>query len=244
MNLIVLSLTYTFCKTTVSMRVLRMLLASFCGSIASALLLVSGISYGLCIAGQAFLVVPSMLFTAFGYCGRRIFLTRVGESWLSIVILNGVAAAVENLTGLRSLPFYALILAAFAARALVGLMQASVKRQSRMLAVTFRQGNARAQCLGLFDTGNLLSIPDTGEPVHIVSPAIIRRLGLDETGGLRLIPFQTLGNTDGWIRVTQVEELEVRMKDGRRVYRDVWCGVAEQMLLEGKSYQAILHSSL
>lgn len=244
MNLIVLSLTYTFCKNPVSMRRLRMFLAALCGAVAAALLLLFGPGYGWTVAGQAFLIVPFMLYTSFGWNGKRAFLMRVGCSWLAIIILNGVASALENLTGLTCLTFYAGIVVLMLARVFTELLIAAVRKQGRMYAVLFVQGSARVRCLGLFDTGNLLSIPDTGEPVHIVSPAIVQKLGLDDADGLRLIPFHALGTEAGWIRVTQVEVLQVYIGREKREYHDVWLGVAEEALLKGRSYQVILHASL
>lgn len=244
MNLIVLSLTYIFCKNAVPMRHLRMFLAAVCGTVALTLLLLFGPGYGWAMAGNAFLVVPAMLYIAFGWDGKRAFVLRLGASWLSIVILDGVATALENLTGLRCLVFYAGIVVLMIARALTELMLSSVRRQGRMYRIIFMQGATSVACMGLFDTGNLLSIPDTGEPVHIVSPGILERLGVIDNGELRMIPFHALGTDEGWIRVAQVERLEVRMGRKRRTYQNVWCGVAEPALLAGRSYQAILNSSL
>lgn len=243
MNLIVLSLTYTFCKNPVSMRHLRMFLAALCGAFAAAMLLVFGPGYGWAVAGQAFLLVPLMLYIAFGWNGRRAFLMRIGCSWTAIVILGGAADALGNLTGLRHLTFYAGLAALMIARFAVELLIAAARKQGKLYPVLFVQGTSQVRCLGLFDTGNLLSIPDTGEPVHIVSPAVVRKLGLDGDGGLRMIPFCALGTQQGFIRVAQVEELRVYIGKEKRKYCNAWLGVAEEGLLAGRSYQAILNGT-
>lgn len=244
MNLIVLSLTHTFCRIPVSFRYLRMFLSALCGAVASALFLLYVPSYGLATAASALLVVPAMLVIAFGCCGKKDFIVRAAISWLSIVILDGVAEAFANLTGIRSLTLYAGIAVLMAARLLTGFLLLSVKKLGRLYAVTLRQGSTQSKCLGLFDTGNLLSIPDTGEPVHIVSPALAGRLGLCDTDGMRLIPFHALGTESGWIRVVQVEQLVVSMRGGKRTYRSAWCGIAQENLLAGRSYQMILNAGL
>lgn len=244
MNLIVLSLTYTFCKNPVSMRGLRMFLAALCGAVFSAVFLLFGPGYGWAVAGQALILVPLMLYLSFGWNGKRAFFLRIGVSWLSIVILNGVASALQNLIGLTCLTFYACIVVLMLARVLTELLIVAVKRQSRMYPTVFTQGAVSVACMGLFDSGNLLSIPDSGEPVHIVSPAVVHKLGIDDAEGLRLIPFHALGTEQGWIRVTQVQKLTVRVGKEEKVYCGAWLGVAEETLLAGKSYQAILHSSL
>lgn len=244
MNLIVLSLTFLLCKCQVSLRYLRMGLASLCGALAAALLLLFGPGYGWAVAGQAFFVVPAMLLISFGWNGKKDFLIRMGISWFSIVVLNGVASAIQNLTGLKRLTFYTAIAVLGVCRILLELLQNSVRRQGRLWNVTLYRGKCMVKCLGLYDSGNLLTIPDTGEAVHIVSPNLIEQLGMKEEGSLRLIPYQALGTASGWIRVVQVERMELQSGKKCCILSNVWLGKAEEELLKGKSYQMILNGSV
>lgn len=244
MNLIVLSLTYIFCKNPVSMRYLRMVLAAFCGTVSLTLLLVFGPGYGWSMAGHAFVLVPAMIYVAYGWNGKRSFIIRIGISWLSIVLLDGVAEALQNITGLRTIVFYASIAVLLVARVLTCFLIRAVGDLKRMFPVILYQGDKSVRCLGLYDTGNLLSMPNTGEMVHIVSGKLLARLGAEDTAGLQLIPYRALGTQEGWIRVVQLDKLEIHMGREQKIYRNVRCGVAEEVLFQGKSYQVILHSGV
>ena len=53
-----------------------------------------------------------------------------------------------------------------------------------------------------------------------------------------------MGTKEGWIRVVQLDKLEIHMGREQKIYRNVRCGVAEEVLFQGKSYQVILHSGV
>lgn len=239
MNLTVLALTDTLCKCRVSFRAMRMILAAACGAIAGALLVLFAPGFGWAVAGQAFFVVPGMLFLTFGYCGKKDGLRRLLVSWFSIVVLNGVAEAVYNLSGISVLSVYGVILVLPVSKFLVKLARNALVRQGKIYPVTLSRGEARVCCLGLYDTGNLLTVD--GEPVHIVSSGILEKVGLRKEAGLRLIPYRALGTGEGWIGVVRIERLQIGDgKDAHSVY-GAWLGCAEEGLFSGKSYQVILN---
>ena len=237
MNLAVLALTYTLCKSRIDFRVLRMLLAAACGAIAGALLVLFAPGGGW--AMQAFFVVPGMLFLTFGFSGKKDGLRRLLVSWFSIVVLNGVAEAVCNLAGISLLSFYGVVLVLPASKFLVKLARNALDKQARIYPVTLSRGKESVHCLGLYDTGNLLSVD--GEPVHIVSPGILEQVGLREEAGLRLVPYRALGTGEGWIGVARIERMQIGDDRDARILCGAWLGCAEEELFSGKSYQMILN---
>lgn len=239
MNLTVLALTDTLCRCQVRLKRTRMILAAAVGAIAGALLVLMPPGYVWAMPGQAFLVVPGMLLLAFGYHGKRDVLRRLLVSWFSIVVLNGVAEAVYNLAGISLLSFYGAVLVLFVSKFLVKLARASLERQSRIYPVTLSRGPESVRCLGLYDTGNLLTVD--GEPVHIVSSKLLERMGLLEDAGLRLIPYRALGSAQGWIGVVKIERLKIGDGNDARCVCGAWLGCAEPELFLGKSYQMILN---
>ncbi|MCM1282558.1 MAG: sigma-E processing peptidase SpoIIGA [Muribaculaceae bacterium] len=238
MNLAVLSLTYMLCKCQVSLRCLRMGLAALCMTLVSAffVLFLPGVRW------LAVAAVPVMLLFAFGWNGKKDFCIRFLVSLFAIVVLNGVAEAVQNLTGIQAPAFYMALLALPVARTLVGVTRSSLRRQGRLYSVTLFHGSKSVKCLGLFDSGNLLATA-AGEPVHIASPGILEELALLNEGEVNLIPFQSLGTREGWIRVFRVEKMQIKDGKSTRTLSDVCLGKAEQELLEGKSYRMILNGA-
>lgn len=59
--------------------------------------------YAISVLCTAIGIVPLMVFLAFGRENKKQRMVRILSSWLSIVLLNGVATAVYNLTGLENL---------------------------------------------------------------------------------------------------------------------------------------------
>ncbi len=244
MNLIVLSLTCVFCKSAVKYLKLRMAAAALFGAALSLLSYLVIPWYAGAVAACAFIVIPLMLFFAFGFGGLRLFVIRTGVSWLSIILLNGVVTAVYNLTGVRSLHVYICVLVLFAARILVRMLLSSVRMQKRQMQLTLTYHGRSITCMGLYDSGNLLKIPDSGEPVHIIHPGLLEHVLHGEEPEFQVIPYHALGTSEGAIYVCRLDRLRLDDADHPKVMDDPWVGRAQPGLLRGKSYQVILNSDV
>lgn len=244
MNLIVLSMTRIFYKRPVRFLWLRMVAAALLGSVLSLMFYLILPVYVYAVSGIAFFVVPLMLFFAFGHCGIRQFMMKTGVSWLSIVLLNGVVTAVYNLTGIQSLHIYVCVLALLITRILVCMLLASFGMQKRQMQITLTYHGRSVTCMGLYDSGNLLCIPESKEPVHIINPAVLHQVLKEEEPEFQLIPFHALGTEEGWIYVCRLDELSIEDERCRKIMESPWFGRAEDGLLYGKSYQVILNSAV
>lgn len=240
MNLIVLMFCASLRGSPGAHRLLRLLLAGICGVLIMALLVLFAPGYGWMTLGTALLAVPLMLFIAFEWGGGKEFCIRLLLSWFSIIVLNGVAEAWQNLTGIRALSLYGLLLTLPLVRMLVMLARSSVQRQARLYPVRLSHGGNSADTRALYDSGNLLTTAD-GNPVHIASPELFLRLGIGEEDAFSMIPYQSLGMERGWIRVARVERMQVGVGKSARILSEVWIGKAEEGLFRGKSYQMILN---
>lgn len=202
-------------------------------------------SYELAVTGMVLIVVPFMLLIAFGRQNLRQFLLCIGTSWLSIVIVNGIATAVFNLTGIQNLYLYVAVVVVGTARLLVKAVITSVSQQKRYMQITLTDHGRSVSCTGLYDSGNLLQIPESAEPVHIADPGVLKRLLRDwdrtdiET---KQIPFRTLGTSEGWIRVYRMERMQIEQGNQKWTVQSPWMGCADAGLMKGKSYQVILNS--
>lgn len=106
---------------------------------------------------------------------------------------------------------------------------------NRLYKVFMEYENHVMRVEAFYDTGNHLQDPYVHEPVLIVSEAAAGNLGLREDA-CRLIPFSTVGMSNGLIRVWTLDKLNIR--ETCIVHPVV--GLADCKLFEGKDYQAIL----
>lgn len=244
MNLIVLSLTRVFYKCPVKFLKLKMVIAALSGAVLSLLLYLFLPKYAGAAAGIAFFVVPLMILMVFGWNGIRCFLFQTGLSWLSIILLNGIVTAVYNLTGIKNLYVYIVVLVLLAARVLVHMLVASVHIQKKQMQLTLIYHGRSISCMGLYDSGNLLKMPDSGEPVHIINPVLLEQVLKEEEPECRMIPFHALGTQEGWIMVCRLDQMRLEDERNRKVLDFPWVGRAQPELLRGKTYQVILNAEI
>lgn len=242
MNLIVLSLTYIFSNMEGEKRYIWRTVAALTGAVASAGILVI-FSYPFFVVLSAIFVIPLMIRCAFGRQKLHRIIRQTALSWLAVVILNGVATAVEQWSGIKSLTIYVGILVLIISGVLVRMLLKSLKGLSNRMRVVVSHHGKSASCLGLYDSGNHLKMPDTGEAVHIASPELLKKLGVSEIPD-RVIPFRALGTEEGRIRVTRMEQMCVFSGEKSVCCKGVWMGCAEDNLLKNMDYQIILNASV
>lgn len=242
MNLIVLSLTYVFCNMEGEKRYIWRMVAALTGAVASAGILVK-FSYPFFVLLSAIFLIPLMIRIAFGRQKLHQMIRQTALSWLAVVILNGVAAAVEQWSGIKSLTIYVGIFVLIISGVLVRMLLKSLRGLSGRMRVEVSHHGKSASCLGLYDSGNHLQMPDTGEAVHIASPELLKKLGVSEIPD-RVIPFRALGTEEGRIRVTRMEQMCVFSGKKSVCCKGVWMGCAEDNLLKNMDYQIILNASV
>lgn len=221
---------------------MRRTLAALLGALASVGILV-GLSYTAFIVLTAILIVPLMIWIAFGMPKRRNMIRLVMISWLSIIILNGVASVLYQWTGVQSLTVYGGILVLLVAWVLVRTLLGSIRRQEQKMPVRLSHQGHSVSCMGLYDSGNRLQMPGTGEPVHIISGILLEKLQLHPMPTQR-IPFCALGTENGSISVVKLDELYVTAAGKEYYCKGAWMGCADEKLLKNTEYQVILNSSV
>ena len=96
---------------------------------------------------------------------------------------------------------------------------------------------------GFCDTGNMLRDPYTGKPVSIAGEHVIGEK-TEEGAGVRYIPYRTLGNEHGLLKVLTVDKMYIYLPGKKlEVMRPV-IGLKENGLLEEKSVDLILNGAL
>ena len=114
----------------------------------------------------------------------------------------------------------------------------------RLLSVRLSFGECTKELTAIWDTGNQLTEPLTGQPVSIVETGAAREL-LGENWEMRrgffMIPYHSLGTEKSWMRGVAIDRLEVLL-DGEKitVERPVFA-LYEGKVSSTERYQVILH---
>ena len=242
MNLIVLSLTQLFCNRYASKCYTRRILAALLGAAGGTLTLMFT-SFVVYVVSMALAFVPFMIWIAFGRQCLRQIIRCILVSWLVIVIVNGVVSVGYQWTGASTMTWYLAILTFLAAQLLVHTMIGSIRRQTQMMQVDLAHQGEHVSCVGLYDSGNRLQMPDSGAPVHIISESVLRQLttGMEKK---RLIPYRALGMEQGQIGVVQIEEMKIASGGKSVCYENAWIGSADESMLQNRNYQVILNAAV
>lgn len=242
MNLIVLSLTQLFCNRYAPRHYGRKILAALLGAAGGAFALIRT-SFAVYVVMTALLFVPLMIWIAFGRQCLRRFVCCILSSWLSIVIVNGVVSAGYQWTGIAGITWYLAILALLVAQILVRTLLKCVRRQAQTMQVYLSHRGENVSCVGLYDSGNRLQMPDSGEPVHIISGGVLRQLGAQKEEK-RWIPYRALGTEQGQIGVVRIDQMKIASGEKTAHYENVWLGCAGENLLQHSEYQMIVNAAV
>lgn len=214
-----------------------LLLAAGFFSVAGLLLLLYLKDYLLYCIFTHFFLNTGMVLLAFGRMGGREFLKVWFVTYLSVLLTGGI---LEWLGGIGVWQ----VCAAAAVLALTALLLEWHKSFGRqLLSAEIRSGERRMQLRAYYDSGNQLRDIYTGKAVSILCHDKFEDF-LGEEGNVRYVPFRALGDNEGLIPVTDVDELVIYHGKHAAHIRQAAIGAANEGLLEKKEYDLILHASL
>ncbi len=117
---------------------------------------------------------------------------------------------------------------------------AGVYRRVRL----YYQGNEAAGN-ALWDTGNRLQEPFTGEPVMLGERKFLSRLWKKgEEPVLRIIPFHSVGRETGLLHVFQADYIEVEKENEWCRVENPWVAICDYYLSADGEYEMILHPDM
>lgn len=97
----------------------------------------------------------------------------------------------------------------------------------------------------LWDTGNHLREPFTGEPVMLGEKRLLSRLWKTEEEPIqRMIPFHSVGKETGILRIFQVDYAEVKMESQWCRVKNPWVAICDHYLSSDGEYEMILHPEM
>ena len=94
------------------------------------------------------------------------------------------------------------------------------------------------------DTGNMLRDPYTGKPVSIAAETVFSDEKTKEPAGVRYIPYRTLGEEHGLLKVLTIEKMYIYLPGKKLEVTGPVIGLKDSGLLEEKSVGLILNGAL
>lgn len=111
-----------------------------------------------------------------------------------------------------------------------------ISSQKRVTAVTLFCNGKNFEIKALYDTGNQLVSPYTGEPVTIISQYIYEKAGIGRGKAPILIPYHSIGG-DGLLKAYRIDGIKV---EGEGIKRNILVAVSENLCVD-KEIQMILN---
>ncbi len=147
-----------------------------------------------------------------------------GVFWLLQMALGGVAAGIERENVL------ALIFTSVGAGLLFLLLFQQDGSNARYIPVELWYGDKRMKITALYDTGNMLTDPVSGQSVLVVGADAAQKLtgltreqlrkpieSIGSIPGLRLIPYKTIGSGNGFLLGLRLKQVRIGSRCGSRV---------------------------
>ena len=213
-------------------------------SLADLLLLLAVRNYLLYSLLAHFLLNTCMVLFCFGWTGRREFVENWAVTYLVVILLGGI---LEWLLGSGILPQNLVSGALAGALGVYGTFLYLLHRKqfgSHLVHARLLKEGRELLVTAYWDSGNQLQDPYTGQCISILSHARAGDFFSGEKDHFRLVPYRSLGEQDGMIWVTDIEELQ--LYEGKECVRHMHTavGIAQPGLLEDKAYDMLLHASL
>ena len=121
----------------------------------------------------------------------------------------------------------------------------------------------RVQGTGFLDTGNMLVEPISGAGVSIVTKELFQKLltkeekielsnilreGMINNRGtllLRYIPYHSVGESQGMLPGILVDEMEIRLPDGKRIRKErEWLGICDKYLSNSAGFDILFYGEI
>lgn len=191
-----------------------------------------------------FVLNTLMILFGFGKTDYREFLENWFVTYLAVIVLGGIVQwAWESSSFLQNFSVQVLLSVLIG----YGVLLYFIRHRNfgcRLYRVILKKGTRSLEVTAYWDSGNLLKDPYTGKEVCILSYTKAKCFLDAGEDRIRYVPYHSLGESDGMIRVTDVDEMVLFRGNNAKHIEKTAIGIADDGLLEGKEYDLILHASL
>ena len=225
-------------------RIARYLLGCAISSFLGCILFLQLGNYDLYLLCVHFIVNPGMVWFCFFPAGKRIYGKAFCLMYFVILLLGG---SLQWMYGTVTKGHcYELCLLLMVVPVMVFLFIIRKKRRivPRFYEAEIVQQGRKVRVRALYDTGNSLTDPYIGKPVHVIAADVFEKLGGKKENSVRLVPFSSVGCESGMLEAFTVELLRVESPNGEIEIAGAVLAAAEERVFRGRDYQMILNSNV
>lgn len=241
------------------------------GAAASAIVLLFGVEF----VGCRLLIAAVMGRIAYGKEKAKILIKRGLVLFFGAFVLSGAVSWLSQMSGKfletkgiqGKEAFLYLIAGGFLSLTLFGLIRGEEKQLELLYPVRLNFKGRKKEFMGLYDTGNRLSEPITGRPVHIAEYEAVKDLmpksyqeiaeNYMDTGTLELtkvtklqmyeftfLSYHSIGNEKGQLLGIRMDSAVFTTKAGEKTEEKVVIGLSKERLSGEGRYQIIINRRL
>lgn len=190
-----------------------------------------------------FLLNTVMVGIAFGISGKREFLENFAVTYLVVIVLGGIMQGIQESNLIPSGFLLQILVTGLLCYMILTYLMQRKTFQNHIFPAEIKKDVRCMQVKAYWDSGNQLRDPCTGQAVSILSRKLASGFLDDSKDNIRYVPFRSLGEEQGLLEVTNIDELLIY--DGKKVIRmeQMAIGIAGEGLLEDKEYDLILHAT-
>lgn len=214
--------------------------------------------------------VPGELLCGIGLCVVMVrlgFAPRTGQAWIREVLavygisflLGGMLSWIQQQVSPGD--YVVTVAAAFLVFCLGQVLYKKVKAQEQAICkVSIQMGESVIHGRGLWDTGNLLTMPGTGTPVTVVGIDVMEKamskvqqeqydrmmqtFDLPENGDWHWIPYRSVGCPSGLLPVLRVSNMVIHTETGDVWIQKAFLGICPHPVSGSNAYEMILNPKL
>ncbi len=222
--------------------ILKIIVVALAGTAVEIIGLLVMNSYNIFLIGMHLFEIPCMVRILLPK-GQKQNLRMMISGYFFVMMINGVLEILWNWFGKYGDYIFLLFVSCGIVYIGLRIYFNYSRMQKGIFPVEIYHKGKRIITYGFYDSGNRLIDPFTQKGVHIISEHLWKKIGLDMEHAV-LVPYQTMGNADGLVKVYYVEELIFGDESKRKSWSRCPMGVTKEDLFKEGSYEIILNEEV
>ncbi|UMZ01706.1 sigma-E processing peptidase SpoIIGA [Roseburia rectibacter] len=190
-----------------------------------------------------FVLNTGMVFLCFGWEGKRSYLENWVVTYFMCVIQGGALEwLLEQQIFTQNEVLQIFVVTAAVVTAVICFGERRIYG-NHIYPAELKKGERHIRLHAYWDSGNQLMDPYTGQEISILSETTAEKIFSKEKDLVRFVPYRSLGEKNGLIAVTNVDEMIIFQGKHAVKIQNAAIGTADKMLFDGKEYEMILNAS-